>query len=87
MTKTNRSRQSQRGVTLIEILVVVTIIGLIAGLVAVNVFKQAEGAKHKLARVQISTLVSALQLYRLDTGTFPTTEMGLQACASSRRPP
>ena len=77
MTKTRR--KSQRGVTLIEMLVVVTIIGLIATLVAVNVFKQAEGAKRKLAHTDINTFINALNLYRLDTGTFPSTELGLQA--------
>lgn len=75
----NPRKKNERGVTLIEMLVVVTIIGLIAALVAVNVFKQAEGAKRKLARTDISTFINALNLYRLDTGTFPSTQLGLQA--------
>lgn len=76
---TNERRKSQRGVTLIEMLVVVTIIGLIAALVTVNVFKQGENAKRKLAQSDINTFMNALNLYKLDTGTFPTTDQGLQA--------
>jgi|SRR5579862_1128950 len=75
----NIKRKSQRGVTLIEMLVVVTIIGLIASMVALNVFHQAANAKHKLASAEISTFMNALNLYKLDTGTFPTTEQGLNA--------
>ena len=75
----NIKRKSQRGVTLIEMLVVVTIIGLIASMVALNVFHQAGNAKHKLAGAEISTFMNALNLYKLDTGSFPTTEQGLNA--------
>jgi general secretion pathway protein G len=79
MTMTTQKRRSQRGITLIEMLVVVTIIALFAGLVSVNMFKKADEAKRTAARAQISTFTSALGLYKLDTGTFPATEMGLQA--------
>jgi general secretion pathway protein G len=77
--RTTRSTGRQSGVTLIEMLVVVTIIGLIAGLISINVFKQGESAKRKLAGADISTFVNALNLYKFDTGSFPTTEQGLQA--------
>jgi general secretion pathway protein G len=75
----NQRRKSQRGITLIEMLVVVVIIGLFVGLVSINMFKQADKAKVTRARADISTFMQALGLYKLDTGTYPTTEQGLQA--------
>ena len=77
--KNIQRRKSERGVTLIEMLVVITIIGLIAGLVTVNVIRQGEGAKRQIAKTQIAALMSALQLYKLDTGVYPSTAQGLQA--------
>jgi general secretion pathway protein G len=76
---THKRRQSERGVTLIEMLVVITIIGLIAGLVTVNVIRQGESAKRTAARAQISSFMNALGIYRLDTGSYPVTSQGLQA--------
>lgn len=78
MKKSHR-RKSERGVTLIEMLVVITIIGLIAGLVTVNVIRQGESAKRTAARAQISSFMNALGIYRLDTGSYPATSQGLQA--------
>jgi general secretion pathway protein G len=60
-------------------LVVITIIGLIAGLVTVNVIRQGESAKRTAARAQISSFMNALGIYRLDTGSYPVTSQGLQA--------
>jgi len=77
-TRTRR-RKSERGVTLIEMLVVITIIGLIAGLVTVNVIRQGESAKRTAARAQISSFMNALGIYKLDTGAYPATTQGLQA--------
>ena len=57
--KTKR-RKSERGVTLIEMLVVITIIGLISGLVAVNVIRQGENAKKQIAKTQIGSFMNAL---------------------------
>jgi general secretion pathway protein G len=79
MNMTNLKRKSQRGITLIEMLVVVVIIGLFVGLVGLNLFGNAEKAKRAAARAQISTFMQALGLYKLDMGTYPTTEQGLQA--------
>ena len=76
--KQRRTRR-QAGVTLIEMLVVVTIIALFAALVGVNMFKQADKARVTAARAQINNFKAALGQYKLDTGTFPTTEMGLAA--------
>ena len=76
---TNPNKKSQRGVTLIEMLVVVTIISLIVGLVSLNLFKKADEAKRTAAHAQISNFMQALGLYKLDTGTYPPTNVGLQA--------
>jgi general secretion pathway protein G len=75
----NTRRKSQRGITLIEMLVVVVIIGLFVGLVGLNMFKRADDAKRTAARANISTFMQALGLYKLDTGTYPSSEQGLNA--------
>jgi general secretion pathway protein G len=72
-------KKSERGVTLIEMLVVIMIIGLIASLVAVNVIRQGESAKRTAARAQIGSFMNALGIYKLDTGVYPPTTQGLQA--------
>ena len=77
--KHNRKRNAQAGITLIEMLVVVTIIALFVGLVGVNVFKKADDAKRVQAKTQISELMNSLGLYKLDTGTYPATSLGLEA--------
>ena len=74
-----KRRRSQSGITLIEMLVVVTIIALFVGLVGVNVFKKADDAKRVQAKTQISELMNSLGLYKLDTGTYPATSLGLEA--------
>ena len=79
MSTTRRRRPAQAGVTLIEMLVVVTIIGLFAGLVGLRMWKQADKARTTAARVQINTFMTALNTYKMDTGVFPTGEQGLQA--------
>jgi general secretion pathway protein G len=72
-----RRRANQTGVTLIEMLVVVTIIALFAGLVGLRMWKQADKARVTAARAQINSLMAALNTYKMDTGQFPTTEQGL----------
>jgi general secretion pathway protein G len=74
----NRSRR-QAGVTLIEMMVVVTIIALFAALVLPKMMGQADKARKTAARTQIDAYGTALGAYKLDTGVFPTTEQGLQA--------
>jgi general secretion pathway protein G len=74
-----RKRRSQAGITLIEMLVVVTIIALFVGLVGVNIFKRADEAKVTATRAQIANLMNALGLYKLDTGLYPPTTVGLEA--------
>ena len=77
--KRNRRRSGQAGVTLIEMLVVVSIIGLFAALVIPGLFKKADEAKVQATRAQMENFMTSLGMYKLDTGTFPTTEQGLQA--------
>ncbi|MGB1221555.1 MAG: type II secretion system major pseudopilin GspG [Alcanivoracaceae bacterium] len=69
----------QRGFTLLEIMVVVIIIGLLAAIVAPNVIGQSDKARVEIARTNMAALGSALDLYKLDNGKYPTTEQGLQA--------
>jgi general secretion pathway protein G len=72
-------KNRQAGVTLIEMLVVLMIIGLFAALVAPRMFRKSDAARVTAARAQINSFMTALGAYKLDTGTFPTTEQGLQA--------
>jgi len=74
--------QPEGGFTLIELLVVVVIIGLLAGLVAPRYFGQVGKSNVNVARAQIDALGKALDQYRLDVGSYPTTEQGLQALVS-----
>lgn len=68
-----------RGFTLLELLVVVVIIGLLAGIVAPRYFGQVGKSEVNVARAQIDALEKALDQYRLDVGRYPNTELGLKA--------
>ena len=72
-------RARRVGFTLIELLVVIVVIGVLASLVAPNIFRHVGTAKETTARAQIEMLGAALDAYRLDTGRYPTTEQGLAA--------
>ena len=68
-----------RGFTLLELLVVIVIIGLLAGYVAPRYFSQVGKSEIQVARVQIDALEKALDQYRLDNRRYPTAEEGLAA--------
>ena len=77
MNKKVKARE--RGFTFFEILVVVTIIGLLAALVGPRLWTRISGAKQTAARAQIELFGNALDAFRLDTGRYPTTEEGFKA--------
>lgn len=77
------ARAASRGMTLIEILVVITILGIIAAAVAVNVVGQLDEAKVKQAKTDLHTLENCLDLYKIDKGRYPNTEEGLQAVVAA----
>ena len=80
MTRTRkRNRRSERGLTLIEMMVVVTIIAMFSALVLPRFLKQADTGRVTAARTQINGFMTALGAYKLDTSFYPTTEMGLAA--------
>jgi general secretion pathway protein G len=72
-------RAVQRGFTLIELMVVLVIIGLLATLIVPNVIDRLGDARVTTAKADISNLMQALKLYKLDNQRFPTGEQGLQA--------
>ncbi len=75
----NSKRRPSLGFTLIELLVVLAILAMLAGLVGPQVLNQLGGAKSKTASVQIRDLEQALEMYKLDVGRFPSSDMGLEA--------
>ncbi|MBI1388788.1 MAG: type II secretion system protein GspG [bacterium] len=72
-------RERENAFTLVELLLVVTIIGILAGAVLVNIGGQTEKAKITRAKSDISTIETALNLYEIQIGQYPTTDQGLQA--------
>jgi len=73
------SRAREHGFTLIELLVVLVILGLVITLVAPAMIRQLGSAKHKIADQSIERLSGIMDLYRLDVGSYPTTDQGLTA--------
>jgi len=75
----DRARGSERGFTLLELLVVLAILGLLVGLVAPAALRQLGSAKEKIAHQSIERLAGVLDIYKLDVGSYPTSDQGLQA--------
>ncbi len=82
---TRQKRRVQRspdaGVTLIEMMVVLVIIALVAAIIVPNVIGRPDEARVAVARTDVRAIGSALELYRLDNQTYPTTSQGLSALA------
>ncbi len=72
-------RRRARGFTLIEIMVVITILGILAALIVPKIVGRTDDARIAAARQDIASIMQALKLYRLDNGRYPTTEQGLRA--------
>jgi general secretion pathway protein G len=74
-----RHRRDERGFTLLELLVVIAILGLLIGLVAPAALRQLGNARVSVARQSIERLASVLDMYKLDVGSYPSTDQGLRA--------
>jgi general secretion pathway protein G len=74
---------TNRGFSLIEIMVVMIIIGLLAGLVGPKLFGQLGKAKQKTAKAQIEMIMASLDAYRLDVGSYPSQQEGLEALVNN----
>jgi general secretion pathway protein G len=73
----------ERGMTLIEILVVLTLIGVVLGVVGSNYLGKSEQAKAKAAKIEIEQIAQSLDLFKLELGRYPTTQEGLQALVAA----
>ncbi len=79
LDRRRRINRREAGFTLLELLVVLAILGLLIGLVAPRVLGVFGTAKEKIARLNIAGLGTDLDMYKLDVGSYPTTDQGLQA--------
>jgi len=77
--KSERARRAPNGFTLIELLIVMIILGLLAALVAPKMFQKVGSSKQKAAKAQIAMLGTALDAFRLDVGSYPSADEGLDA--------
>ncbi|MEA5445269.1 type II secretion system major pseudopilin GspG [Gammaproteobacteria bacterium AB-CW1] len=75
-------RSGNRGFTLIEIMVVVVILGILAGIVMPRIMDRPDEARIAKARQDIRAIEQALQLYRMDNHNYPSTDQGLEALVS-----
>lgn len=78
-SRRRRLLYTSQGFTLIEIMVVLVILGILAGLIVPKIMDRPEEARRTKAAIQIQAIDQALKLYKLDNGDYPTTEQGLQS--------
>ena len=71
------------GFTLIELMVVIVILGVLAGLIVPRIMGRPDEARQLKAKMQIESLETALKLYKLDNGSYPTTDQGLEALVTA----
>ena len=83
MFRPELKRSTARGMTLIEILVVLVLIGVVLGIVGGNFIGKGEKAKADAAKIEIGQISQTLDLYKLEIGRYPTTQEGLQALISA----
>jgi general secretion pathway protein G len=74
-----KRKSNDRGFTLIEIMIVIVILGILAWQVVPRIMGKPEEARRLKARMDIASLETALKMYKLDSGVYPSTEQGLQA--------
>ena len=79
MNQAPTARRASRGFTLLELMVVIVIIGVLAALIAPKVLENVDKAKITAAQADISSLMNALKMYKLDNGRYPSGDQGLQA--------
>jgi general secretion pathway protein G len=79
MSENSEGRRSEKGFTLIELIVVLVILGLLAAVVAPNIYNKLAKGKDQIARIQIKEIEGALQLFLFDMGRYPTSAEGLDS--------
>jgi general secretion pathway protein G len=78
-----QSKRRERGFSLLELLAVLVILGILAGIFAPKFLGQAESAKRKAAKLEIDQIGQSLDLYKLEIGKYPTTQEGLAALVTA----
>jgi general secretion pathway protein G len=86
MKKVRQKKNTQAGFTLIELMVVIVILGLLAGLIIPRFMGETIRQRQAKAKMQMEHLESALKMYKLDNGSYPTTEQGLNALVEAPLP-
>jgi len=79
MRESAERRHGEQGFTLIELMVVIVILGILAGLIVPRIMDQPDQARQVKAKMQMESVSTALRQFRLDNGFYPSTEQGLQA--------
>ncbi len=77
------SSEARAGFSLIELMIVIVILGLLASLVVPNIMGKGEEAKQRLVCVQMKNIAETLKMFKLDNGTYPTTEEGLESLTAN----